>query len=111
MKIGIEIHQRIDSHKLFCNCPSTLNEGEPDLKATRRLHTVYSELGEVDLASKKEFEKDRIFEYLAYENCDCLVELDEEPPHALNRHALGIALEIALHLKCKPVDEIHVMRK
>jgi len=111
MKIGIEIHQRIDSHKLFCNCPSALNEGEPDLKATRRLHTVYSELGEVDLASKKEFEKDRVFEYLAYENCDCLVELDEEPPHELNRHALGIALEIALHLKCKPVDEIHVMRK
>lgn len=111
MKIGIEIHQRLDSHKLFCDCPSTLNEGEPDMKLLRRLHPVYSELGEVDLASRREFERGRTYEYYAYKNCNCLVETDEEPPHKLNEHALGIALEISLQLNCKPVDEIHVMRK
>lgn len=111
MRIGIEIHQRIDSHKLFCECPSLLNEGEAELKVFRRLHTVYSELGEVDLASKREFEKGKVYEYLSYKNCNCLVEMDEEPPHPLNKHALAIALEISMHLNCKLVDEIHVMRK
>ncbi|MFA6530779.1 MAG: Glu-tRNA(Gln) amidotransferase subunit GatE [Candidatus Micrarchaeia archaeon] len=113
MKIGIEVHQRIDSHKLFCNCQSSGEEikEEPDLRVLRKLHTVYSEMGEVDLASKREFEKDKTYEYLAYGKCNCLVETDEEPPHNMNRHALGIALEIAMHLKCKPVDEIHTMRK
>ncbi len=111
MKIGIEVHQRLDSHKLFCNCPSISNEGEPYTRILRRLHTVYSETGELDLASKKEFEKGKTYEYLAYDNCNCLVETDEEPPHSLNPQALSIALEIAHQLKCKPVDEIHIMRK
>ncbi|MGC8850298.1 MAG: Glu-tRNA(Gln) amidotransferase subunit GatE, partial [Candidatus Bathyarchaeia archaeon] len=41
----------------------------------------------------------------------CLVEADEEPPHPINEEAVDAALEIALLLKAKPVDEIHVMRK
>jgi glutamyl-tRNA(Gln) amidotransferase subunit E len=86
-------------------------ENESDAKLTRRLHPVYSELGEVDVASKREFERERTFEYLAYKECNCLVEADEEPPHFMNPDALGIALEIAMHLNCKPVDEIHIMRK
>jgi len=109
--IGIEIHQRIDSCKLFCNCPSVIMEKDADVKLIRKLHPVYSELGEVDVASKTEFEREKSFEYLAYHDCNCLVELDEEPPHFINPDALEIALEISMHLNCKPVDEIHVMRK
>lgn len=109
--IGIEIHQRIDSCKLFCNCQSIIVEKEADIKLTRKLHPVYSELGELDIASKTEFEREKTFEYLAYKDCNCLVELDEEPPHFMNPDALEIALEISMHLNCKPVDEIHVMRK
>lgn len=112
MKAGIEIHQRLDTKKLFCDCPSALpNEGEQALLAiSRRLHPVFSELGEVDEASQAEFAKDRMFEYQAFSN-DCLVEMDEEPPKLLNQDALLIALEMARQLNATPVDEVHIMRK
>jgi len=29
-KCGIEIHQQLDTHKLFCNCPSEIRKDEPD---------------------------------------------------------------------------------
>jgi len=113
MKIGLEIHQRLACGKLFCGCPSTMAEqdAKPDLIIRRRLHPVFSELGEIDLASKAEFEKDRSFVYQVFAGSDCLVEMDEEPPHRLNPEALSIALELAQHLHMKSVDELHVMRK
>jgi glutamyl-tRNA(Gln) amidotransferase subunit E len=112
MKIGIEIHQRLESKRLFCDCqPSPIGEDEaPQLVIKRRLHPVFSELGEVDEASQAEFAKDRVFEYQAFSN-NCLVEIDEEPPKLLNAEALKIALQIALALNAAPVDEIQVMRK
>lgn len=112
MKIGIEIHQRILTHKLFCSCSSDINENaEPDLRLTRQLRPVSSEMGEIDAASKKEFENRKQFEYLVYDRNNCLVELDDEPPHPLNKEALSIALEIAMHLNARIVDELHMMRK
>jgi glutamyl-tRNA(Gln) amidotransferase subunit E len=112
MKIGIEIHQRLDTTKLFCNCQSALaNEGEaPKCTITRRLHPVLSEMGEVDEASQAEFAKGRVFEYQTFGN-NCLVEADEEPPSLLNPQALAIALQVALQLNATPVGEIHIMRK
>jgi glutamyl-tRNA(Gln) amidotransferase subunit E len=37
--------------------------------------------------------------------------MDEEPPHPLNPEAVETVLTVALMMKAKPVDEIHVMRK
>jgi len=112
LKLGLEVHQRIESHKLFCNCPSTLIEdGKPDIIITRRLHPVFSELGEVDEASRSEYAKGRLFEYHAFATSNCLVETDEEPPGTLNSDALNIALNIASHLNAEIVDEVHIMRK
>ncbi len=111
MKMGLEIHQRLDSNKLFCQNKSELTEKEPTVIIQRRLHPVLSELGEVDLASKAEFSKDRIYEYQAFEDYNCLVETDEEPPRSMNLDALKIALEISLQLNATPVDEVQVMRK
>ncbi len=112
MKIGIEIHSRLLSDKLFCNCPSTLVEDElPELKIERQLHPVLSELGEKDRAGVAEFKKGKTFEYWAYKKCNCLVETDEEPPHPLNPDALKIVLQIAMQLNAIPVDEVQVMRK
>jgi glutamyl-tRNA(Gln) amidotransferase subunit E len=112
VKIGIEIHQRLDSTKLFCKCDSRISEeGKPDITIHRRLHPVFSELGEVDAASQAEFSKDREFEYQVFTGHNCLVEMDEEPPGEMNGEALNIALEVALHLNATPVDEVHVMRK
>ncbi|MCI0503948.1 Glu-tRNA(Gln) amidotransferase subunit GatE [Candidatus Micrarchaeota archaeon] len=112
MKIGIEIHQRLDTAKLFCNCPSALagEDEKPRCAIMRRLHPVLSEMGEADEASQAEFAKDRAFEYHAYSN-NCLVEADEEPPALLNPEALRIALQVAMQLNATPVSEVHIMRK
>src|SRR5208283_4955750 len=112
VKIGIEIHQRLDSSKLFCKCDSRISEeGKPDITVHRRLHPVFSELGEVDAASQAEFSKDRDFEYQVFKEHNCLVEMDEEPPGPMNEDALNIALEVASQLNATPVDEVHIMRK
>ncbi len=113
MKIGIEIHQRLDTHKLFCSCPSELAEkgDSPNSVIKRRLHPVFSELGEIDEASEAEFSKDLRFDYQYFSKSNCLVELDEEPPAPMNREALDTALLVALELNARIVDEIHVMRK
>ena len=46
LKIGLEIHRQVDSHKLFCKCPSKLSEGVPDLIVKRNLRAVESEMNE-----------------------------------------------------------------
>ncbi len=112
MKIGIEIHQRLDSGKLFCRCNSiSADDRQSNAVIKRKLHPVLSELGEIDLISKKEAEKQNEFLYHYFNFCNCLVELDEEPPNPINKDALKIACEISMHLGCSFFDEIYVMRK
>lgn len=110
-RAGIEIHQQLDTHKLFCSCPSVIREDEPEIIIKRKMRAVAGELGNVDPAALQEFLKNRELVYEAYSDTTCLVELDEEPPHLLNREALKICLEIAELLNANPVDEFQVMRK
>ncbi|MBA7598891.1 Glutamyl-tRNA(Gln) amidotransferase subunit B, chloroplastic/mitochondrial [subsurface metagenome] len=77
----------------------------------RRLRPTQSELGEVDRAALAEALKGKGFRYQLYPDSVCLVELDEEPPHPVNEEALDIALEAALLLGARPLDEVHTMRK
>ncbi len=58
-----------------------------------------------------EFHKGKTVTYEADPETTCLVELDEEPPHPLNREAIDVSLTTTLLFKAKPLDEIHVMRK
>ncbi len=109
-KSGLEIHQQLDSSKLFCNCPSLLRKDEPDFVIKRKLHAVAGESGEVDVAAKHQASLDKDFEYQGY-NTTCLVELDEEPPHEINKEALEIALHISLLLNCKIMPITQIMRK
>ncbi|MEE8168868.1 MAG: Glu-tRNA(Gln) amidotransferase subunit GatE [Candidatus Hydrothermarchaeales archaeon] len=111
LKIGFEIHQQLDTTKLFCNCPSQLREDEADILVERRLRPTQSELGEIDRAALEEFLKGKSYLYETYSDSNCLVELDEEPPHTPNQEAIDIVLEVALLLNAHPVDEIHFMRK
>lgn len=111
LRVGFEIHQELNTHKLFCNCPSRLREEEPSLKVKRRLRPTQSEMGKVDRAALAEALKGKGFVYQVYPDSTCLVELDDEPPHPINEEALNIALEAALLLGAKPVDEVHTMRK
>ncbi len=109
MKCGLEIHQQLSTKKLFCDCDSRLSE-EVKGTVTRILRPTQSEMGEIDRAAVEESIKKRRFVYEITDN-SCLVELDEEPPHDLNREALEVAIQVALMLNAKIVDEIHVMRK
>ncbi len=111
LKIGFEVHQQLDTNKLFCECPSILREDEAELRIERRLRPTQSELGKIDRAALEEFLKGRSYVYEAYSTSNCLVELDEEPPHSPNQEAIDTALEIALMLNAHPVDEVHFMRK
>src|SRR4030042_7087676 len=92
-KCGLEIHQQLDSHKLFCNCPSVLRNDKPKFEVSRRLHAVAGESGEVDVAAEYEAGREREFVYQGYDST-CLVELDEEPPHLINEEALETGLHV-----------------
>ena len=112
LKIGLEIHQQLDTtEKLFCSCKPELFKEEPEITFLRRLRPTQSELGQVDPAAFFEFQKGVKILYEANRETSCLVEMDEEPPHNLNREAVEIALTVALMDNAKPANEIHVMRK
>lgn len=111
-KAGLEIHQQLDGKKLFCNCPIETNKKEkPDLIIKRKLRAVAGAEGKKDIAALYEEGKDKTFVYEFYHDCNCLVELDEEPPNYINEQALRAALQISILLKAKPVKKIKVMRK
>lgn len=109
LKVGLEIHQQLDTAKLFCNCASELSEVVTST-FVRSLRPTQSELGEIDAAALEEAKRNLRFRYEATPN-SCLVEADEEPPHDLNGDTLEIALIVAMLLHADPVDEVHVMRK
>jgi len=110
-KSGLEIHQQLDSHKLFCECPSVLRNDEPDFLVERKLHAVAGESGEVDKAAEYQASLKKTFVYQGYNQSTCLIELDEEPPHDINQEALKIALQIALLLNCRIISTTQIMRK
>ena len=111
-KAGLEIHQQLESKKLFCSCPSITNKKEsPDLTVKRKLRAVAGLSGEKDIAALHEEQKDKTFYYEYYNDCNCLIELDESPPEELNLEALETALQISLLLKAKIVPKVKVMRK
>lgn len=111
LKCGLEIHQQLDTKKLFCNCLSVLRQGEPDFVVKRKLHAVAGESGDIDIAAKHEVAQDKEFIYQVYNNVTCLLELDEEPPHEINKESLKIALQIAILLNCKIIPLTQIMRK
>ncbi|MEK6886689.1 MAG: Glu-tRNA(Gln) amidotransferase subunit GatE [Nanoarchaeota archaeon] len=110
-KCGIECHQQLEGKKLFCDCPTIIKDDKPDYEFKRKLRVSAGESGKVDIAAQHERSKDKEFVYQGYNDCTCLVELDEEPPHDVNKQALETAMKVALLLNCKPIDEIQFMRK
>lgn len=110
-KAGIEIHQELNTNKLFCSCSTALHEKKLASETIRKLRAVAGETGEIDLASAYEQFRDRVFIYHGYEHEACLVDLDEEPPHIIDKEAFEIALGVAKLFKLKIPDTICVMRK
>ncbi|MBU2522776.1 MAG: Glu-tRNA(Gln) amidotransferase subunit GatE [Nanoarchaeota archaeon] len=111
LKIGIEIHQQLDTHKLFCNCPSELIDKEPEIEIKRRLYAVAGESGKIDAAAAYEQARKKTFIYQGYSNETCEIEFDDSPPRELNQEALDIALKVAILLNAEILPITQVMRK
>ncbi|MEM3812081.1 MAG: Glu-tRNA(Gln) amidotransferase GatDE subunit E, partial [Thermoplasmata archaeon] len=109
VKIGLEIHQQLNTKKLFCDCESYLSETVLGT-IKRELRAALGESGNVDIAALEEVKRKRVFTYELTEN-SCLVEADEEPPHKVNSDALDTALMVSTLLNCVIIDEIQFMRK
>jgi glutamyl-tRNA(Gln) amidotransferase subunit E len=109
VKAGLEVHQQLATGKLFCACPTELSE-EVTGSFSRRLRASGGENRAVDPAAAFQASRGLLYRYEAGPS-SCLVEMDEEPPHALNQYALDTALQLALLLEARPVDEVEVMRK
>ncbi len=110
-KAGLEIHQQLDTPKLFSGAPSYLRSDAPNYTIMRRLHAMAGESGEIDVAVAHEAAQERVFHYEGYHDTTSLVELDEEPPHQIDTQALDTCLQIALLLKCDIYPVSQVMRK
>ena len=79
-KCGIEIHQQLDTLKLFCDCPSVVRDSNPDIVVNRRLRAVAGETGEIDSAAAYEKSKEKEFIYF------------NSPPPGLPRRGGGVLL-------------------
>ncbi len=110
MKIGLEIHQQLNTKKLFCDDESKLYDDDIFPTIVRRLHAVKGELGLTDEAAMSQEKKSLQYRYEITPN-SCMVEWDEEPPHNVNGEALQTAITVARLLNTHIVDTFFVMRK
>jgi glutamyl-tRNA(Gln) amidotransferase subunit E len=110
---GLEIHQQLDTNKLFCNCKSIIikDDTKPDKIIKRKLFARSSESGEKDFSADVEQKKNKTFVYCFYNSCNCLVETDSQPPFEINKDALNIAMVVSLLTNSSFVDAGHIMRK
>lgn len=111
LKSGLEIHQQLNTKKLFCNCPSEIREDEPHFTVIRKLRASAGESGEIDQAALHEKLKQKSFHYQGYNDTTCLVELDEEPPHPINQESLKVGLQVGKMMNVNFVPKAQVMRK
>lgn len=111
LKAGLEIHQQLETNKLFCKCPSIIREDSPDKMVKRILRASAGETGNIDIAAKAEMEKQKYFIYEYYTDTCCDIELDECPPFNINPEALKIVLQLSKMMNAETVDQVHVMRK
>ncbi len=111
LKCGLEIHQQLDTDKLFSYTPSQVRDDAPDFSVRRMLRAVSGETGEKDAAAVFAESSRKNFIYEGYRDTISSVELDEEPPRLMDDEALKASLQISLMLDASIVDEIQVMRK
>ncbi len=112
LKSGVEIHQQIlTDHKMFCRCPAGQYSDTYDAEVLRHMRPTLSEMGTYDGTALMEFKTKKEVVYQINKKSVCTYELDDTPPFLVNAQGLDIAIEIALLLNCKLVDELFITRK
>ncbi len=112
IKCGFEWHIQLNTGKLFCRCNSNIKESEKeDADIKRTLKPSSGESGTVDRSASFEAQREKAAIYRAFFDSDCLVDIDEEPPHDVDQEALKVAYQMASALKCTSLDNIIFMRK
>jgi len=111
LKCGLEVHQQLDTGKLFSRTPSVLRDDKPHFQIKRYIRAVASELGEYDKASLEAVQKGLYYIYEGYNDTISLVETDSEPPQLVDQKALKTILEVSFLTNSNILDELFVMRK
>ncbi|HNV01176.1 MAG TPA: Glu-tRNA(Gln) amidotransferase subunit GatE [archaeon] len=110
LKCGLEVHQQLDTGKLFIRTPSILTD-EINFTIERKLRPVASEMGEYDKTAMEAYKREETFFYSGNNKNISLVELDEEPPQPLDKDALKTILEVSTLCNSTIVSTIIPMRK
>ena len=109
---GLEIHQQLNTGKLFCFCPCEIVPNDTfDKQITRQLRFSQSESGDIDKAAIEEFKKGKHNIYKYNDKIACLVDLDEEPPKGPNQKALDTTIGVAKMFNLTPFERVQFMRK
>ena len=111
LKCGFEWHIQLDTSKLFCRCIPYMHEEEGEIRLKRLFKPSFGESGKVDISAEFEGKKTREIVYNVYRDSDCLVDVDEEPPHQVDSKALEISLGLSNALGSKVLENIMFMRK
>ena len=73
LKCGLEVHQQLDTGKLFSRTPSELRLEPPEFSVERKLRPVASELGEYDKTALDAFNRNETYIYQGYFNTISLI--------------------------------------
>jgi len=114
-RAGLEVHHQIRSErKLFCRCPSVLEEDPENMDYSfyRYFRPVLGEMGDFDPGMLVEFEKGYKVIYFACERNTCTYEMDETPPFYPDMDAIKKGFILALYFNCSALaEEVVVNRK
>ncbi len=111
LKAGLEIHQQLDTGKLFSRCDSKLTKDIADTKIKRKLRATTGESGKIDIAASFETSKNLDYIYEVHNSNTSLIETDEEPPLEVDEEALSLIYTVCRLLNCKIIPFIQIMRK
>ncbi|MGC8533231.1 MAG: Glu-tRNA(Gln) amidotransferase subunit GatE [Candidatus Parvarchaeum sp.] len=111
IRCGFEWHIQIDSGKLFCRCKSEIKENKDYFEIKRLIRPSFGESGKIDISAEFEGQKTKKIVYKVFNDTDCLVDIDEEPPHNIDRDALSTGVNLSYALNAYLLDNLIFMRK
>ncbi len=111
IKCGFEWHVQVASGKLFCRCKSEIKENKDFGEIKRIIRPSFGESGKIDTSAEFEGQKMKNITYKFFNDTDCLIDIDEEPPRNIDNDALSAAVNISYALNAYIFKNLVFMRK